>query len=226
MLKFKDNPQKLMAALNRFLSNYYGKLQKKKQRDPKEISAWKIPNFLKYFYSFAEKYSSIVDPQSGLLINKGDNVHHKRLFIGEFLYWRTFTTISTQVAGDDPPVWISQSKEYESQYVDKLVCNSLSQFITTFCLEQTVFESVYCYNFAQIKAEIKLSDLLSAIARQDYQIDLLWETINFWDIVHDKTLRTQSFYSVEDAILICSNDLCGTNYKNANRLLASILPLR
>ena len=139
------------------------------------------------------------------------------------LYWRTFTVISTLVAGEEPPVWSSQSKEYEEQYTNKLVCNSLSQFIATFSLERRVFESVYCYNFAKIKDGIKLSDLLSTIARQDYRVDLLWETINFWDIVHDKTPRTQSFYTVEDAILICSNGLCGTNYKNANRLLASIL---
>ena len=61
MLEFKDNPQELMSALDRFLSNYYGELQKKFQRDLKEISDWKIPSSLKYFYGFAEKYPGIID---------------------------------------------------------------------------------------------------------------------------------------------------------------------
>jgi len=225
MLQFKNSPKELMSALDKFLSNYYGDLQIESGRDLAEIAAWKIPDSLKYFYLFAEKYPAIIDLQTGLLVNNGEHVHHDELFIGELLYWKTFTVVSTKIQGEDPPVWISQSKGDESQYVEKLVCNSLSQFIATFCLEQAVLGTAHFYNFANINGGIDLNYLLSAIAQQDYQIDLLWETINFWDIVHQKTPRIEYYYLVEDAILICSNGYCATNHKNANRLIESVLLL-
>jgi len=213
-----------MSALNTFLSNYYGDRQIESKRDLAEIAAWQIPNSLKYFYSFAEKYPTIVDPQSGLFVNNGKNVHHDELFIGELLSRKTFTVIHTNIEEDNPPVWISQTTKGGSQYVEELVCHSLSQFITTFCLERSLLGTAHFYNSEKINGGINLN-LLSAIAQQDYQVDLLWETINFWDIVHHKTPRMNYYYSVEDAILICSNGCCATNHQNANRLLKSILAL-
>lgn len=51
MLEFKDNPQELMLALDRFLSIYYGDRQVKFKPNLEEIAASRIPETLKYFYS-------------------------------------------------------------------------------------------------------------------------------------------------------------------------------
>ena len=78
---------------------------------------------------------------------------------------------------------------------ERFVCNSLSQFLTTFSLRKALFCTEYFYNFAKIGTGIELDNLLSAIKKQGYEVYLLWEIDNYWDIVYKKTPRLDFFYS-------------------------------
>ena len=222
MLQFKDDPKELMLALDRFLSIYYGDCQVEFKPNLQEIAAWQIPDSLKYFYSFAEKYPGINDFQDGLFLNRGQDTDRGKLCIYRSLYRNYFTVCYTTVNGTDPPVWIEQLIEYE-KLTSKLVCDSLSQFLVTTSLQQVLFSSKYFYDFIKIDRDINLNNLLSAIKEQKYKVSLLWQSNHFWNFFLNRMPRTISFYSVVDAILICSNGFCATNYKNADRLLSSIL---
>ncbi len=222
MLQFKDDPKELMLALDRFLSIYYGDRQVESKRKFAEIAAWQIPDSLKYFYSFAKKYPGIIDFQDGLFLNQGQDTNGGKFYIYRSLYRRYFTQCYTTINGTDPPVWIEQLIEYK-KLTSKLVGDSLSQFLVTISLKQVLFSTEYIYNFIKIDRGVNLNDLLSAIKEQDCNVSLLWRSNHFWNVFFNRMPRTIYFYSVEDAILICSNGFCATNYKNADRLLSSIL---
>ena len=87
MLQHKDDPQALMLALDRFLSDYYGDRQLKYKPNIREIAARRIPESLKYFYSFVEKYPGkhgILTTQDGLYLNSGKGIFkNKLLIVGE-----------------------------------------------------------------------------------------------------------------------------------------------
>ena len=74
MLEFKNNPKKLMAALEQFLSIYYADRQLEYQRDLNTVLSWNIPEPLKYLYPFIENYfgeNGNLCKQDGLYINSG-----------------------------------------------------------------------------------------------------------------------------------------------------------
>lgn len=107
MLQHKDDPQSLMLALDRFLSDYYGDRQLKYKPNLQEIAARRIPESLKYFYSFVEKYPGkhgILDTQDGLIFNSGEYVYKGKLpIVNEYTgCWQCVT----ETEGIDPPVWI------------------------------------------------------------------------------------------------------------------------
>lgn len=106
----------------------------------------------------------------------------------------------------------------------RLVCNSLSQFLVTFSLQEALFASKYMRICQSINSEANLEKLLFAFEKQGYEVNLLWQGKYAWDVIHEKEYKTtlNYFYAVEDTILIWNNNWCGTNYKNADRLLSSI----
>lgn len=216
MLEFKDDPQKLMAALEEFLSVYYADRKIEYRRDINEIESWNIPEPLKYLYSFIEKYlgqRANFCKQDGLYINSGKKTYEgKILIVGENQgCWHCYT----DTEGEDPPVW---TEDYLKEHHSKLTVtnSSLSQFLTTFCLREILLSSIYCYNL-----KVKIDNAVAEMKKQGYETVLLWQG-KYRQREYDVVPQLDSFYLVEDSILLGDSCWCGTNYKNANRILASI----
>ena len=229
MLQFKDDPKELMLALDRFLSIYYGDRQVEFEPNLREIAARRIPTSLKYFYSFVEKYPGkrgALTTQDVLYLQRDKCTHkNKLLIVGEN---QGCWCCGTEIDGENPPVWVEDDdygKEKFGFATWRLVCNSLSQFLVTFSLQETLFASKYIKYIGNFNQKANLEKLLSALERQGYEVNLLWQGKYAWDVIHKEEYKTTSFnyfYSVEDAILIWNNGWYGTNYKNADRLLSSI----
>ena len=217
MLKFKDNPKRLMLELDRFLSVFYGDRQVEYKPDLDEISVWNIPQVLKDLYLFAGKYPGkhgTLNTQDGLIIHSGKTTYQgKILIVSEYQgCWHCFT----ETEGEDPPVWTEDYGWKDDSPRWKLANNSLSQFLVTFCLREALFASTYSSRF-----QGKIEDTVSNIGKQGYEVVLLWQ--GKYLPVEDYVMpQTDSFYLIEDSILVrdtWNSSWCGTNYKNADRLL-------
>lgn len=218
MLKFKDSPHELMQALERFLSVYFGDRQVENQIDTDEIAGWNIPQPLKDLYSFVGKYpgkQGILSSQDVLYINSGQGKTYggKIIVVGENNgCWSCFT----DTEGEDPPVWTENYGWKDDSPKWKLVNDSLSQFLITFCLQEAIFASKYLYrgNFKVLVPTLKL---------QGYEVTT-WQGRYLWEGYFEDREGITDFHMIEDAVLISSDGWCGTNYKNANRLLTSLVP--
>lgn len=220
MLEFKDDPQKLIVALEEFLSVYYADRQLEYQRELDEILSGNIPKPLKYLYPFIEKYfgkHGNLCKQDSLRINSVKKTYGgKTLIVSENSgCWHCFT----ETEGEDPPVWTEDYGWKDDFPKWKLVNNSLSQFLVTFCLREALFNSVYSYRIKK-----KMKNVLSEFKKQKYETVLLWQGKYF--PVEDYVMpQTDYFYLIEDSILVWdmwNSSWCGTNYKNADRLLSLI----
>lgn len=211
MLDIQDNPQELMLSLDKYLSMFWGDRKLDLQPDLAAIESKKLPLPLKYLYSFVEKYPArngrFFNTQDGLYLNPG--IYQDRLlFIAENQgVWHC----GTEIEGNDPPVWVIEN---EKDAAWQFVCNSLSRFLVTFILRESIFGSQYLY------CDITIDDL----RRHNLDIVPLWNGVYAWDVYFDDEYDLYqngcSLYLVEDSFLV-RNGWCGTNYKNAHKLLAS-----
>jgi len=230
MLEFKDSPRELMQALDRFLSVYYGDRQVEYKPDLDEIASWNIPQTLKDLYSFVGKYPGehgILSTQDSLYVNSGRYKKYggKIIIVSESNgCWECYT----DTEGKDPPVWTMDYGWKEDSPKWKLVNNSLSQFLVTFCLIEASLASKYnrgaTNNWSSCNK--KPDKILADINERGHDAYLLWQGDCFENVIYDDEYRKNkiyapdSFYSIEDAILIYWG--CTTNYQNADRFLSSI----
>ena len=230
MLEYKDNPRELMLALDRFLSVYFGDRQVEYKPNLNEIANSETPVSLKYFYSFVGKYpgrhGTPLSTQDGLVINLRKVLFKNKLVIVDEN--QGVWCCGTEVDGNDPPVWVEDDdygKEKFGFATWKLVSNSLSQFLVTFCLREAIFASKYQQRIGSFYSKVESEEILAVIRQQGYETSLLWQghyvSNSIWDTAKSGTPDVSNFYVVEDAILIWG-DGCATNYKNADRLLTSI----
>lgn len=214
-LNTKNNPAETMQSLDDFLSNYFGDCKVEYNPDLAAIKARQLPLSLKYLYSFIGKYPG----QHGDWLHTQDTlVSGNRIFRGKrsFLYenqgcWE----YATELDGYDPPVWIDGVLREEGY---KYVCDSLSQFLITFCFQEAIFASKYYFAF-----DDSIDNIVSTLQKENIETTLLWQGTYANDVWfnNDYNFRnSNSFYLAEDSILI-GNRWCGTNYKNAEKLLTS-----
>lgn len=134
MLEFKDNPQKLMMELDRFLSTFYGDRKIQYNPDLNKIAARKMPQPLKDLYSFVGKYPG----KHGILHTQDTLFFYPGIFKGKLCIVgenQGVWSCGTEVEGDDPPVYlINWTTEKKDDADWRCVCNSLSEFLITFCL--------------------------------------------------------------------------------------------
>ena len=219
MLEFKNNPQQLMSALDDFLTLFWG--EHKIQIPPEsaiEISD-KLPISLQLLYSFICQYPS---PRNGRLFNIQDGLYinndavrckGKFLIVGENQgVWSCGTDLVKDKV--DPPVWLLGNEEGDSW---EFVCDSLSQFIVTFILRETFFGCRY-------EHPVQLEQL----ANLGLEVTTLWSGTyagNTYNRKYSPNAKEwiDKFYLVEDSFLVWNlRSSCGTNYKNASKLLDSL----
>ena len=225
MLEFKDNPRELMQALDRFLSVYFGDCQVENQINLEEVAAWNIPQVLKDLYSFVGKYigkRGFLITHDSLRINssKGKRYAGKILIVSEREgCWGCYT----DTKGEDPPVWTMDYGWKEDSPKWKLVNNSLSQFLVTFCLAEAYTASRYHRCIKHFSSSVEPDKMLAAVDKLGFDAYLLWQgdypTNLIYKDEHDFHCPNR-FYSIEDAILVWWS--CATNYKNADSFLTSI----
>ena len=220
MLKFKDDPQKLIIALEEFLFVYYADRKLEYQRDIDEILSWNIPKPLKYLYSFIEKYFGPYGnlcKQDSLIINSGEKTYGGKILISSENNgcWNLFT----ETEGKDPPVWTEDYGWKDESPKWTIANSSLSQFLVTFCLREALLNSIYSSIFDR-----NIDNTLTEFKNQGYEIVLLWQ--GKYRQVEDYVMpQIDSFYLIEDSILLWdqwNRCRCGTNYKNADIVLSSI----
>lgn len=216
MLEFKDDPKKLMIELDRFLSIYYGDRKIQYNPDLDEIALRKMPQPLKDLYSFVGKYPG----KHGTLHTQDTLFFYPGIFKGKLCIVgenQGVWSCGTEVEGDDPPVYLIEwTTEKKDDAGWRCVCNSLSEFLVTFCLREALLASTYRSAF---KGDIE--NTVSKIRKQGYEVILLWQ--GKYSQIKDYVMpQIDSFYLIEDSILLWdqwNNSCCGTNYKNANRVL-------
>ncbi|VEP14310.1 hypothetical protein H1P_2620001 [Hyella patelloides LEGE 07179] len=211
-LNTKNNPRELMESLDLFLSSFFGERQVEYKPNLEALAARKIPLPLKYLYSFIGKYPGehgdyLYTQDSLLNISTDEVILGKRPFLGENQgVWHC----ATEVEGNDPPVWIDPDRDTAWEYV----CDSLAEFLVTYCLREAVVGSLYHLHLGN-----NIEEIISTVKQKDLEITLLWQGIYACDINWQQRYALNSFYLVEDSILIW-NGWCGTNYKNAERLFS------
>lgn len=214
MLNHKNNPQDLMLSLDEFLTMFWGDYKVEVLPGSEIAISNKLPLPLQYLYSFVEKYPSprngrFFNTQDGLYINNtGKKCEGKILIVGENQgVWHCGTELVEDKV--DPPVWVLENEDDASW---ELVYDSLSQFLVTFILQESILGSKYLYNFD-----------LEKLCNSDLEIVTLWYGTYAWNTfskkyTNNREERIEKFYLIEDSIL-CWSGWCGTNYNNASKLL-------
>lgn len=140
MFEFQSNrndPDKLLEVLERFTKWWFFPPHSEETGVSEErLSLVSVPTPLRKLYSFAGewpggKYESIFSHQDHLLPFECLEVRDGKLVFafenqGNWI-------VGTETDGDDPPVYVSDDGE-----PFKLLCNSLAQFLVTFCLHEAL----------------------------------------------------------------------------------------
>jgi hypothetical protein len=142
MFDRRDDPKHLLDSLRRFMRwwdrgerPWYGIAQEK-------LNSISLPTPLRDLYSFAGDW-----PGNNFFVSAFGYRNHLVAFefLTEVRGKLAFGFVSeggpifgTEFSGNDPPVWTSQSdKPWEK------VCDSLAQFVVTFCLHEMVFGGLH-----------------------------------------------------------------------------------
>lgn len=147
------SPQQLMAELEKFILFWHGPRRARYGEPESALAAFPLPYPLKRLYAFAGRWppsnpdysraantfcvQDALRPFSGL--ERSDD--GKVVFLDENQGNWTCTTLPE---GDDPPVWVEDVFEVYQQRRWRLVTPSLSRFLVTFCLQESLFGATFC----------------------------------------------------------------------------------
>lgn len=134
----RNNPTQLMAVLESFTRWwFFAPHGDDTGVSPERLAQLSIPTPLKQLYSFAGEWpggawESIFSHQDSLAPFECLQERDGKLVFG----WENqgVWVMATEMTGDDPPVYIAVDDEPFRPF-----CDSLSQFLVTFCLHESVF---------------------------------------------------------------------------------------
>ncbi len=146
-------PQQLMDELEKFILFWHGPRRAGYGEPESALATFPLPYPLKRLYAFAGRWppsnpdyaaaanafcvQDALRPSSGL----GRSDDGKVVFLDENQgNW----TCATLPEGDDPPVWVEDVFEVYRQGRWGLVTPSLSRFLVTFCLQESLFGAKFC----------------------------------------------------------------------------------
>ncbi|MBE9118965.1 hypothetical protein IQ249_24040 [Lusitaniella coriacea LEGE 07157] len=210
MFDKKDDPKHLLRSLKKFLNYWYGDLRDWDGISPDKLEQTRLPFPLRELYSFAGNlpgdnfWDSAFSNQDCLVIYEMLETQNDKLVFA----WENQGgwTCGTEEEGEDPPVWVSIDDQPW-----QLLCDSLSQFLVTICLHETLFNCEY------IATENNILDCLKE--RQKY-IKPLW--LNGYYVDSDCILGHHSFYLADSQVLIMDNQWCGTNSEEEFQILLKL----
>lgn len=147
----RNNPEKLLGVLERFTKWWFFPPDSEETGVSEErLSLVSLPKPLRTLYAFAGEwpggvYESIFSHQDHLLPFECLEIRDGKLVFA--FENQGVWLVATETHGDDPPVYLSDDGE-----PFKLLCDSLAQFLVTFCLHEALNGAVCLSGVADVDA--------------------------------------------------------------------------
>ncbi len=171
-----------------------------------KLAATRLPAPLRWLYGFAGEwpsnnawesvfaYQDLLLPFETLFMDDG-----KLVFVSEN---QGVWLVGTLPDGDDPPVWVRENEPESPWYK---LCDSLTEFLVTFCLHEIVFGARY-------RAHGK--NLLDRFRSHGCHISPMWldgPYVGHGQTFEDCVDHTISFHMVDGKLLVMDDGWCGTS---------------
>lgn len=168
-----------------------------------KIAQTKLPEPLRWIYRFAGEwpsdnwwetvfaYQDMLLPFESLSIKDG-----KLVFVVEN---QGCWDVGTDTSGEDPPVWVRENEDHAPW---QKLCDSLTEFLVTFCLHEVVFGSRY---------RTHVENILGRFEKLGCHISPLWLDAPYVYLFDDIVSRPISFHMVDGRFLVMDNAWCGTS---------------
>jgi hypothetical protein len=201
MFDNNNDPDHLLGSLEYFLQIWHNVIPTRYGIAEEKLSVTRLPEPLQRLYAFSGKwpgkngwntpfsYQDILCPFELLAIHDGNLV-----FSWENQgVWHA----GTLPDGDDPPVFVCFDDKTWSP-----LCKSLTQFLVTLCLRETLFgcEHTGCQD-----------GVLALMKENGKHVAPLWLDGCYVNMCGEPRLRQTTFHLIDRKILVMSNNWCGTN---------------
>lgn len=201
MFDQRDDPDHLLHSLESFLRLWHGFPPNWYGIAPEKLAQAAIPYPLRRLYAFAGHwpganlwYSAfghqdclapfeLIEASDGRLIFAWEN--------------QGVWSCSTTPEGKDPPVWVRIDDAAWQP-----LCNSLTQFLVTLCLHETVFGAEHLGSAKSVTQSLKEAGM---------HVTPLWLEGPYVSSSRDQPLAPLSFHVADGGLLVLNDYWCGTN---------------
>jgi hypothetical protein len=205
MFDARDDPDLLLASLEEFVTWWHGTRLPWYGIAEGKLDQAQLPIPLRRMYAFAGEWpggklqnvfshQDVLSPFEWLSIRDG-----KLVFVWENQgVWER----GTDVEGPDPPVWVRVDEgPWEP------LCDSLAQFLVTFCLHEAVYGCEYLATG---------DDIIGLMRARGKHVSPLWLNGPYVDMVGDNRFAALSFYVVDGRMLAIEGRWLGARHEEAS----------
>ena len=200
MFDRRDDPAYLRSCLETMVDKWCGHRLPWFGIDADKLAETRLPEPLHWLYSYAGEWPSanwweslfanqdILLPFESLQMEDG-----KLVFVWECqgVWW-----VGTLPEGDDPPVWVR-----DEDHPWQKLCDSLTEFLVTFCLHEIVFG---------LPHRTTSENILDRFDREDCHISPLWLNGPYVGDCRGEVCDPTSFHIVDAQFLVMDNYWCAT----------------
>jgi hypothetical protein len=207
----RNEPLYLQSRLEDFICRWHGHRKPWYGIAPEKLAMTELPQPLKWLYGFVGEWDgryywkTLLGNQDCLLpFEELEISNGKLVFVNENQgVWQ----VGTETCGDDPPVWVRID---DGEW--KLLDESLTMFLVTFVLHETVFG---CRHLASGE------DIIAQASASGMHVAPLWLNHPYPAAIKDTGVRSTSFYAANGNYLIM-DDWCATNESSPWETLPTI----
>ena len=207
----RDNPQELLNILERFTWRWFESPHEHNGVSEERLAQVPLPDPLRRLYGFAGEwpggiFESVFSHQDHLVPFECLHIKSDKLvFVIEN---QNVWECATETSGEDPPVFIAEGDEAWQP-----LCDSLSQFLVSFCLHECVFGggSLCCLD--------NYHDVVKSTGKLPIP---LWIDGPYASSYEEG--RQVSFHMIEGHILVMNESWCATSSKGAEEMYPEFFP--
>jgi hypothetical protein len=197
MFDNRDDPKLLQDSLEKIVDRWFGHRRPWYGVDAEKLEHTQLPEPLKWLYGYAGYWPSrnwhehLFGTQDAILPFECLTRANDKLIFGSENQggW----SVATLAGGEDPPVWVS----FDEVPDWTLLCDSLMQFLVTFCLRETIFGSCRMASG---------DDLITEFKEHGDHVAPLW--LNGPYVGGENECRSIDFYLINSHVL-STNYWCG-----------------